>query len=339
MVTTMDKIKKVSRSIFQFPTLIGIFVLKRVIYIINRYKIMAKHTLREWYLATRPWSFSVSAMPVVVTTTFLFWYSRTSGTFEVNWLAALLALVGIVAFHAAGNLLSDYNDHRTGVDEGVVMLPLVNGSFQPREFVRFGVTMLLIGIAIGFTLISLTGLDILWVGMVGALLTVGYSWLKYHALGDLDIFLTFGLLPVVGTSIVVAGQVCLPALLLALPVGLITVGVLHVNNSRDAVTDKNAGIKTFAMLIGPKGAVVVYQLEILLPFVLVALAVALGVLPWMCILCFVVFPRGYKLARRMTSLLTVGAEGIADVDVATSQQQLFFSLLLSLSLVISALVF
>lgn len=339
MVTTMDKIKKVSRTIFQFPTLIGIFVLTRVIYIINRYKIMAKHTLREWYLATRPWSFSVSAMPVVVTTTFLFWYSRTSGTFEVNWLAALLALVGIVAFHAAGNLLSDYNDHRTGVDEGVVMLPLVNGSFQPREFVRFGVTMLLIGIAIGFTLISLTGLDILWVGMVGALLTVGYSWLKYHALGDLDIFLTFGLLPVVGTSIVVAGQVCLPALLLALPVGLITVGVLHVNNSRDAVTDKNAGIKTFAMLIGPKGAVVVYQLEILLPFVLVALAVALGVLPWMCILCFVVFPRGYKLARRMTSLLTVGAEGIADVDVATSQQQLFFSLLLSLSLVISALVF
>lgn len=300
---------------------------------------MAKHTLREWYLATRPWSFSVSAMPVVATTAFLFWYSRTSGTFEVNWLAAILALVGIVAFHAAGNLLSDYNDHRTGVDEGVVMLPLVNGSFEPREFVRFGVTMLLIGIAIGFTLISLTGLDILWVGLVGALLTVGYSWLKYHALGDLDIFLTFGLLPVIGTSIVVAGEVCLPALVLALPVGLITVGVLHVNNSRDAMTDQRAGIKTFAMLIGPKWAVVVYQLEILLPFVLVALSVALGVLPWMSILCFVVFPRGYRLARRMTSLLTVGAEGIADVDVATSQQQLFFSLLLSLSLVVSALVF
>ena len=300
---------------------------------------MAKHTLREWYLATRPWSFTVSAMPVVVTTAFLWWYSQQCGTLSVNWWAALLALVGIVAFHAAGNLLSDYNDHRTGVDEGADMLPLVNGSFQPREFIRFGVTMLLLGIAIGFTLISLTGLDILWVGLVGALLTVGYSWLKYHALGDLDIFLTFGLLPVIGTSIVVAGEVCLPALVLALPVGLITVGVLHVNNSRDAMTDQRAGIKTFAMLIGPKWAVVVYQLEILLPFVLVALSVALGVLPWMSILCFVVFPRGYRLARRMTSLLTVGAEGIADVDVATSQQQLFFSLLLSLSLVVSALVF
>lgn len=299
---------------------------------------MAKHTLKEWYLATRPWSFPVSAMPVVVTTAFLFWYSRESGAFEVNWLAAVLALVGIIAFHAAGNLLSDYNDHRSGVDEGVVMLPLVNGSFQPKEFIRFGVAMLLLGIAIGFTLISLTGLDIVWVGLAGALLTVGYSWLKYRALGDLDIFLTFGLLPVVGTSLVVAGQVCLPALVLALPVGLITVGVLHVNNSRDAVTDKKAGIKTFAMLIGAKGSVVVYQMELLLPFVLVALAVAFGLLPWMSIVTFVVFPRAYKLCRRMTSLLTVGAEGVADVDVATSQQQLFFSLLLSLSLVVSAFV-
>lgn len=300
---------------------------------------MAKHTIKEWYLATRPWSFSVSAMPVVVTTAFLFWYSRESGVFEVNWVAAVLALVGIIAFHAAGNLLSDYNDHRSGVDEGVVMLPLVNGSFQPREFIRFGVTMLLIGIAIGFTLIGLTGLDILWVGLAGALLTVGYSWLKYHALGDLDILLTFGVLPVIGTSLVVVGEVCMPALVLALPVGLITVGVLHVNNSRDAETDKKAGIKTFAMLIGAKGAVVVYQLELLLPFVLVALAVACGWLPWMAIITFLVFPRAYKLCRRMTSLLTVGSEGIADVDVATSQQQLFFSLLLSLSLVISALVF
>lgn len=298
---------------------------------------MAKHTLREWYLATRPWSFTVSAMPVVVTTAFLWWYSEQFGTFGINWWAALLALIGIVAFHAAGNLLSDYNDHRTGVDEGVMMLPLVNGSFQPREFVRFGATMLLIGIAVGFTLIAMTGIDILWVGFMGALLTLGYSKLKYHALGDLDILLTFGVLPVIGTSIVVAGELCLPALVLALPVGLITVGVLHVNNSRDAVTDKRAGIKTFAMLIGSRWAVRVYQLEMLLPFVLVALAVAIGVMPALTLVCFAVFPRAYKMCRRMTLLLEEGAEAIADMDVATSQQQLFFSLLLSVAMVIAAL--
>ncbi len=298
---------------------------------------MAKHSLREWYLATRPWSFTVSAMPVVVTTVFLWWYSQQCGTLSVNWWAALLALVGIVAFHAAGNLLSDYNDHRTGVDEGVDMLPLVNGSFQPREFVRFGVTMLLIGIAIGFTLIAMTGLDILWVGFAGALLTVGYSWLKYHALGDLDILLTFGVLPVVGTSIVVVGEICVPALVLALPVGLITVGVLHVNNTRDTLTDRKAGIRTFAMLIGSKWAVRVYKLELLLPFVLVALAVAFGVMPAWALVCFVVFPRAYKMCRRMSLLLTEGAGAIADMDVATSQQQLFFSLLLSLGMVIATI--
>lgn len=298
---------------------------------------MAKHTLREWYLATRPWSFTVSAMPVVVTTAFLWWHSQQYGTLSVNWWAAVLALVGIVAFHAAGNLLSDYNDHRTGVDEGVDMLPLVNGSFQPREFVRFGITMLLIGIAIGFTLIAMTGLDILWVGFVGALLTIGYSWLKYHALGDVDILLTFGVLPVVGTSIVVVGEVCVPALVLALPVGLITVGVLHVNNTRDTLTDRKAGIRTFAMLIGSKWAVRVYQLELILPFVLVALAVAFGVMPAWALVCFVVFPRAYKMCRRMALLLTEGAGAIADMDVATSQQQLFFSMLLSLGLVVATI--
>lgn len=298
---------------------------------------MAKHTIREWYLATRPWSFTVSAMPVVVTTAFLWWHSQQCGTLSVNWWAAVLALVGIVAFHAAGNLLSDYNDHRTGVDEGVDMLPLVNGSFQPREFVRFGITMLLIGIAIGFTLIAMTGLDILWVGFVGALLTIGYSWLKYHALGDVDILLTFGVLPVIGTSIVVVGEVCVPALVLALPVGLITVGVLHVNNTRDTLTDRKAGIRTFAMLIGSKWAVRVYQLELILPFVLVALAVAFGVMPAWALVCFVVFPRAYKMCRRMALLLTEGAGAIADMDVATSQQQLFFSMLLSLGLVVATI--
>ena len=110
---------------------------------------MAKHTLREWYLATRPWSFPVSAMPVVVTTAFLFWYSRSTGTIEVKWVAAVVALIGIVAVHAAGNLLSDYNDHRTGVDEGVGLLPLVNGSFLPRVWVGGGVWLGLLGRAGG----------------------------------------------------------------------------------------------------------------------------------------------------------------------------------------------
>lgn len=297
---------------------------------------MKKHTLREWYLATRPWSFPVSAMPVVVTTAFLFWYSRHNIGVEVDWLAAILAFVGIIAFHAAGNLYSDYNDHRTGVDKGVDMLPLVNGSFQPKEFVRYSLTMLIVGLLTGVALIWRTGFDILWVGIAGAVLTMSYSWLKYRALGDLDILLCFGILPVIGTSIVVTGEINIPALSLALPVGLITVGVLHVNNTRDAVSDKEAGIKTFAMLIGPRSSVRVYQMEIILPFVLIALSVALGVMPWLALVAFGAFPAGYKLCRRMGGMLTEGAPAIADLDMRTSQQQLLFSLLLSAAFVVAA---
>lgn len=298
---------------------------------------MAKHSLREWYMATRPWAFPVAAMPVVVTTAFLFGYSKNGCEMEINLLAALLAVVGVVAFNAAGNLLSDYKDFHKGADDGIMALPLVNGSFRPREFVRFGIAILLFGIAIGFTLIYLTGVEVLLVGIVGVLLTVCYPWFKYHALGDLNILLTFGLLPIVGTSIVVAGEVCLPALVLVLPVGLISVAVLHANNTRDAVTDQKVGIRTFAMLIGAKWAVRVYQLEIVLPFVLVALAVVFGLLPAWSLLCFVVFPRAYRLCRRMTLLLSEGAESVADMDAQTSGQQLFFSLMLSVSFVLAAL--
>ena len=100
---------------------------------------MAKHSLKEWYLATRPWSFPASAMPVASTIAYLFWVSKTLPEApQINLLYGLLALVGIIVFHAAGNVLSDHNDFRKGVDtpENAMMLPLVNGC--PHDICRFG---------------------------------------------------------------------------------------------------------------------------------------------------------------------------------------------------------
>ena len=63
---------------------------------------MGKHTFKEWLIATRPWSFPASAMPVIVTCVYLY------GTYtQINWLNGLWALVNIIVFHAAGNTWSD----------------------------------------------------------------------------------------------------------------------------------------------------------------------------------------------------------------------------------------
>ena len=96
-----------------------------------------KHSLKDWFAVTRYWSFPVSVMPMVVTTAYLAW------TFEaslINWLNAVLALVGIVFFHAGGNVLSDWVDYRSGVDnENTFAVPnLVFHKFKSEEYLKFG---------------------------------------------------------------------------------------------------------------------------------------------------------------------------------------------------------
>lgn len=301
---------------------------------------MAKHSLKEWYLATRPWSFTASAMPVATTATYLFWASRISEAApEVNLLCSLLALVGIILFHAGGNVLSDYHDFRKGVDtpENAMMLPLVNGSFRPAEFKWYGILLLLFGCAVGLALLLLTqNIQLLYVGLAGGVLTLLYSFLKYHSLGDVVILLNYAVLPIMGTSIVAIGQIDWSAMVLVVPLGLITDSILHINNARDAVSDRAAGIRTFAMRIGPKASVVIYKAEVLLPFVWVLMAVLMGWLPALSLIVVAVFGVALGMARHSSKLLSEGGAGVASLDQQSAALQAKFSLLLIVALVVSA---
>lgn len=301
----------------------------------------SKHTLKEWYLATRPWSFPASAMPVASTIAYLFWVSKTFvGTSPVDWLCGILALVGIILFHAGGNVISDYNDYRKGVDtpENAMMLPLVNGSFKDYEFRRYGIALLLAGCAVGVALLLITqNLDLLWVGLAGGVLTVLYSFLKYRALGDVVIVLNYAILPIMGTSIVAVGHIDWSAMVLAVPLGLITDSILHINNARDAVSDRAAGARTFAMLIGPKASSLMYRAEVLLPFVWVVVAVCVGWLPVLTILVFVVAKTAWDMARQAKGLVSEGPAKVAMLDQQSAQLQAKFSVLMIVALVVSAL--
>ena len=139
---------------------------------------------------------------------------------------------------------------------------------------RIPAVLLLLGCVVGGVLLLLTqSLQLLYVGLAGGLLTVLYSFLKYHSLGDVVILLNYAILPIMGTSLVTVGYIDWSAMVLVVPLGLITVSILHINNARDAVSDREAGIRTFAMRIGPKASAVIYKAEVLLPFVWVIFAV------------------------------------------------------------------
>ena len=293
-----------------------------------------KHGFKAWLLATRPWSFPASAMPVLATLAYLFWHG-----YEINWLTGVWALLNIIVFHAAGNTWSDYYDYKRGVDreDAIGGMSIVSGEFQACEIKRLAWILLVIAVVAGIGLMLVAGLPVLYIGLAGCALIVLYPWLKYHALGDLDIFLTYSVLPILGTSYVATGTLNYETLWLMLPIGLITVGILHVNNTRDIEQDSRAGIKTFAMLVGKRVSVVLYIVELMLPFVCVLVAAIYGAMPWWSLVVLVALKPALDNCRAMLKLPAEGMKALIGVDEKTAQLQLMFSLLLSLSLFITAM--
>lgn len=221
---------------------------------------MGKHTFKEWMIAVRAWSFPASAMPVIVSTAYVYWKYRT-GTAEdfVLW-PAIAALVLMVVLHAAGNTWSDWFDFRKGVDakDTFGATSLTSGMFTPREIMVISIVIISAGIIGGTALIIATGLPLLWIGLGGLACLLVYPFMKYHAAGDLAIFLAFGILPAFGTEYATTSTLSPDMLWPAIPVSLITVAILHANNTRDTATDIRSRIRTVPIAFGPRTARAIY---------------------------------------------------------------------------------
>ncbi len=295
---------------------------------------MTKHTLKEWVIAVRPWSIPASAMPIIVTIAFLFWKEA-----DIKWGYAIWALVGMILFHLAGNVWSDWFDFKKKVDaeDTFGAKTLTTGMFEPKEIKKLAIILLAAASICGIGLALAAGVELFYIGIAGAVLTVLYPFLKYNALGDLDILLTFAFLPTLGTAFVATGVIDWSVLLIAVPVGLITDGILHSNNTRDMETDKRAEIRTMAMGLGKKLSALLYGFEMLFPFAWVAVLSILGYMPCGTVAVFLTLPVAIGCAKTMKNATEGGSALIGDLDVRTANLQLMFSVLLTLSFVISRL--
>ena len=291
-----------------------------------------KHTFGEWMIAVRPWSFPASAMPVITATAYLFWKGA-----EINWLFALWALVNIVIFHAAGNTWSDYFDFRKQVDaeDTFGAKTMTTSMFTEKEIFRLSLVLTIIAAAGGVGLLLLTGLPLLWIGLGGVFCTMLYPFLKYNALGDFVILLAYAFLPTIGTAFVTTVAIDWSVLLIALPVGLITDGILHSNNTRDTNTDKRAGIKTMAMILGAKTSALIYGFEVLFPFVWVGVLSIIGFFPLTTIIIFLTLAVAIGCSQTMMKSLNGDLRIIADLDVRTANLQLMFSALLTIAFIVA----
>ena len=304
---------------------------------------MEKKTLKDWIIATKPWSFNVSASSVIITSAYLYYnmlvqhaqepdFHPTSNDFD--WLNAVIALVMIICFHAAGNLLSDYRDYIYGIDKpgnDNEVKWISGGLFSPKEIRNFGYAMLVPATLLGILLLQRAGWEVAWIGVLGIIFAGAYSFFKFHAMGDLDIICCYALLPSIGTSFVVTGEYHYEVLLLSLTYGLFTNGLLHYNNTRDIESDSQAGITTLPILVGLKVSKYIYLCFEMLPFVITMVLIVVGILPLWALLVFLTFPSALKLVRMMLSSKT--CKDLDGYDLPNAQQQLKFSLFLLLGII------
>ncbi len=258
----------------------------------------------------------------------------------MNWWIALWAIAGIILFHAAGNLISDYYDYKTGIDaeDTFGSKTLTDGLLTPKQVIIFGWVMLVLGCINGLGIMLCTGWPLLIFGALGAFFTLVYPWMKAHALGDLDILIEYGIIPALGTAYAVCGyalptemlgELAKEALLIVPAFVTITIAVLHTNNTRDVKTDKRAGIRTFAMLLGRENSIALYIVELALPILWTIMLAVVGILPlWAIAIAILIMP--IAACSRTAVRLMTDEHAMDALDEKTAQLQLMNGLLLTL---------
>jgi 1,4-dihydroxy-2-naphthoate polyprenyltransferase len=231
--------------------------------------------LRSWVAGARPRTLPAAIVPVVVGSGVAFGYGKFS-----LWRAALALLVAL-ALQIGVNYANDYSDGIRGTDEvrvGPVRL-VGSGLAKPKHVLTAAIACFAIACAAGLVLAAVTSW---WLLLVGAA-AVAAAWFYtggsrpygYRALGELSVFVFFGLAAVAGTAYVQMRSVSWLPWAAAAAIGLLACALLVINNLRDIPTDNESGKRTLAVVLGDRRTRVLYTGCILAPFC-VALVLALA---------------------------------------------------------------
>jgi 1,4-dihydroxy-2-naphthoate polyprenyltransferase len=288
------------------------------------------------FLSTRPWSFTMTFSSVTLGSL----VAALAGHFSPFLYA--LTLVGMVAFHAATNILNDFFDVRHGVDR--VGAPTTKYRMHPAAFGQtplssiLGLSLVLYGITVvaGLYLALVSNLLILVVTGVGIVGSVFYTAdplvLKARGLGEVTVFSMWGLLIPLGAYMVQTGTYSLPPVVTAVPIGLLVAEVLLANNIRDIEYDGSMGTRTLAVAIGAGRAEKVYAAILGATYLFVVAGIIGRLLPVWSILVFLTSLEAFRLSKMFRGEVPDNA------DPRTAGLALKFSLLYMGSLVLAILI-
>ncbi len=233
-------------------------------------------SLGVWIAAARPRTLPAAVVPVLVGLA----VARRAG--PLDWGLAALTLIAALLIQVGTNLANDYYDFLSGADGADRLGPprvTQQGLASPRAVRRATALVLAAAALVGAVLVAAGGLPILLVGVLAlgsALAYTGGSFpIAHHGLGDLFVFVFFGLVAVGGTVYLQTHELPALAIVAALPVACLATAILVVNNLRDIPSDTRAGKRTLAVRLGARATRIEYVLLTMLAFALVP-AIASG---------------------------------------------------------------
>lgn len=295
-----------------------------------------KRRIKDYFIATRPWSFSMSLISVSTGTLI----AAEEGPILWGWFA--LVCVGIVCFHATANICNDYFDTHYQVDQPDSPTaryrpqPILTGMFTPAQLLTEAIILAGTTVLIGLILSFGRSFLVFWIGLIGFLACVFYTAgpikFKYKAWGEFFVFLMWGPLMFTGAYAVQRQSFSLKAVCISIPFGILVGLVLLANNIRDIAYDSRQGIKTIAILLGSRKSFFLYAGLILSAYLYVVGIIAVGTLSLWGLLVLFSLPKAIHLLKSFMGRIPEAADAI------TAQLNTFFGLLLILALILNRMV-
>ncbi len=291
--------------------------------------------LRIWLMAARPRTLPAAIAPVLVGTA----AADLALIESIHWGAFLAAMAGSILIQIGTNLANDYSDAKRGADTTERLGPVrvtSSGLIAPKRVLHATWIAFAAALGVGVYLATVAGPEILAVGAIsiaaGVLYTGGPRPYGYAGLGELFVFVFFGLVAVNGSYYVQLDRIDALPLLLSVPVGLLSTAILVVNNLRDLETDARAGKRTLAVRLGRERTRLLYAALIAIAFAWLPLALLLGEGPAWGLIALASAP----LAVAPTAAIRTRTDGPAlnGALAATGLLLAAFSALLALGLII-----
>ncbi|MEV3985151.1 1,4-dihydroxy-2-naphthoate polyprenyltransferase [Nonomuraea sp. NPDC049758] len=285
----------------------------------------------QWIAGARPRTLPNAVVPVMVGT------GVAIGDGGFVWWRAVLALLVALSLQIGVNYANDYSDGIRGTDDQRVGPMRLVGSraATPRQVLTAALGCFAVAAVLGLVLVVVT--RAWWILLVGVA-CIAAAWFYtggkrpygYRGLGELAVFVFFGVVPVMGTAYVQTEQLSWTAFLASIPVGLLSCSMLVVNNLRDVQTDGTSGKRTLAVVLGAGRTRALYVLCQVVPFV-VALAM-IAVTPWAALAAL-------AAPLAVTPIRTVLGKAVGPALIAVLQQtgklQMAYGLLFAVGLAIT----